>query len=165
MSNKSAAFLPKLEIIIMVVFFLAFTFWAISRCNATREKYRQEAEAASAEEMTEAEQAALAAVDSIEEEAPVEPVGAVDRGTPLFVTIDGLNMRAEPTLNSGIILRLDLYEEVYFQNEVTSFRDSISLGGIMAYEPWVKIKHRKGRVGWVYGAGVHYYKMKLPGVR
>lgn len=164
MSNKSSALLPRLEIIIMVIFFLAFTFWAVSRCNATKEKYRQEA--AAAEEVTVAEQAAVAAVDSTEEkESPPTSVPSVDRGTPLYVTIDGLNMRSEPTLKSEIILRLALYEEVYFQNEVTPFRDSISLGGVMAYEPWVKIKHRKGRVGWVYGAGVHYYKMKLPGVR
>ena len=149
----------------MMVFFLAFTFWAISRCNATKEKYRQEAEAAVTDQITAAEQAAVLAIDSTEQEEAPPPTASRDRGTPLYVTIDGLNMRTEPTLNSEVILKLDLYEEVYFQNEVTPFRDSISLGNVMAYEPWVKVKHRKGREGWVYGAGVHYYKMKLQGLR
>jgi len=52
-----------------------------------------------------------------------------------------------------------------FLNEVSDSTDIISLGeGIIANEPWVKVRHYKGNEGWVYGAGVHYYKMKYPGL-
>ena len=30
----------------------------------------------------------------------------------------------------------------------------------IADEPWVKVQHKRGRIGWVYGAGVNYYKKK-----
>lgn len=163
MSEKKKPFLlPRVEIAIMGFFFLIFTFWAVNRCNATKEAYRRQA---LLEEQTQAEEAAAARppvqnTDSAEAEETVPLSTSTQRITPLYVTIDGLNLRTEPTLSSPVILKLDLYEEVYFLNEVTPFKDSISLGDGVAYEPWIKVRHRKGRSGWVYGAGVHYYKMK-----
>jgi hypothetical protein len=167
MSEKGGSILPKIEIVIMLIFFLSFSIWAMSRCNATREKYRMEEaqEESAAGSTLEGTPVVEAPADSTR--PPEPPVSAPPEqfGAPLYVTIDGLNMREEPTLKSPVILSLDLYEQVYFMNEVTPFKDSISLGKITAYEPWVKIRHRKGRTGWVYGAGVHYYKMKYPGVQ
>ena len=84
----------------------------------------------------------------------------VIRVTPLFVTIDGLNLRRGPSLDSAIIMKLPLNEQVGFMNEVTDSTSQISLGTEIANEPWVKVRHKGGRVGWVYGAGVHYYKRK-----
>jgi len=84
----------------------------------------------------------------------------VIRVTPLFVTIDGLNLRRGPSLDSAIIMKLPLNEQVGFMNEVTDSTSQISLGNEIADEPWVKVRHKGGRVGWVYGAGVHYYKRK-----
>lgn len=168
MSEKGGTILPKIEIIIMLIFFLGFTIWAMSRCNATREKYQME-EQQENQETAEVEMKGTPVIDepadSAVTEEPPATVPTERFGAPLYVTIDGLNMREEPTLKSPVILNLDLYEQVYFMNEVTSFKDSISLGSVMAFEPWVKIRHRKGRTGWVYGAGVHYYKMKYPGVK
>jgi len=162
MSKKKPSLLPRIEIFIMSAFFAIFAFWAVNRCNATKEAYRQQAlleEAALTEEAV-LGVAAEAAVDSAEvQEKPSAP-RKIERITPLYVTIEGLNMRTEPKLSSPVILQLELYEEVYFLNEVTTFKDSISLGGRVAFEPWVKVRHRKGRSGWVYGAGVHYYKVK-----
>ena len=169
MSEKGGTILPKVEIIIMLIFFLSFSIWAMSRCNATQEKYRTEEES----EEPESSASALEGTPVVDTPAdstppspePLSPPPAQQYGAPLYVTIDGLNMREEPTLKSPIILNLDLYEQVYFMNEVTPFKDSISLGKVIAYEPWIKIRHRKGRTGWVYGAGVHYYKMKYPGIQ
>lgn len=163
MSEKKKPFLlPRLEIAIMGLFFLIFTFWAVNRCNATKEEYRRQA---LLEEQARAEEAAAARspaqnIDSLETEEPPSRSSSTQRITPLYVTMDGLNLRTEPTLASPVILKLELYEEVYFLNEVTPFKDSISLGDEVAYEPWIKVRHRKGRSGWVYGAGVHYYKIK-----
>lgn len=168
MSETKNKLRPKVEIIVMAVFFIAFISWAITKCNTAKREYR---EAAMREEMGEypVDSATLAAakMDSIKaaaEEPPPTSRSSNERYTPLYVTIEGLNLRAEPSLKSEVILKLGLFEEVEFMNEVTEFRDSVSLGTEIAYEPWIKVKHRKGRIGWVYGAGVHYYKIKRRGV-
>lgn len=87
-----------------------------------------------------------------------------ERVVPLYVTIDGLNMRQGPSRRYQIVDRLPLYEEVFFLNEVTDSLETIKLGDTTTVAPWVKIKTIKGREGWVYGAGVHYYRKKLEGV-
>ena len=102
---------------------------------------------------------------------PANPIGTttlsdklttteIIRVTPLFVTIDGLNLRRGPSLDSAIIMKLPLNEQVGFMNEVTDSTSQISLGYEVANEPWVKVRHKGGRIGWVYGAGVNYYKRK-----
>ncbi len=80
--------------------------------------------------------------------------------TPLYVVLDELNMRAEPKLNARLLARLQLYDELVFLNEVTDFTQEINIGGAVFNEPWVKVKNKRGQVGWVYGAGVHYYKFR-----
>ena len=80
----------------------------------------------------------------------------------LYVTIAGLKMRKSPELNAEVIEELPLFDEVFYLNEVTAFTQEINLGKAIANEPWVKIQTRRGRAGWVFGAGVNYYKKKNP---
>jgi len=40
--SKEPGVLPKLEILIFGVLFLAFLIWAVSKCSATRREYQQE---------------------------------------------------------------------------------------------------------------------------
>jgi hypothetical protein len=87
-----------------------------------------------------------------------------ERTTPLYVTIEGLALRTGPGLNYTIVDRLKLYDEVNFLQEVTDSLYEIKLGSITPREPWVKIRSPKGRDGWVYGAGVDFYKYELEGV-
>jgi len=87
-----------------------------------------------------------------------------ERITPLFVTIEGLAMREGPGLNNKILTRLSLFEEISFMNEVTDSLYTIKLGTITPTEPWIKVRSRKGQIGWVYGAGVDYYKRKFEGL-
>ncbi|MGB3800765.1 MAG: hypothetical protein WA952_13200, partial [Lewinella sp.] len=63
-----------------------------------------------------------------------------------------------------IIGRLGLYEPVTYMNEVTDSLFTINLGEVTPTEPWVKIRLESGKQGWVYGAGVSFYKYKLEGV-
>ena len=84
--------------------------------------------------------------------------------TPLYVTFEGLNVRSGPGLNYGKVDRLKLYDEVIFLNEITDSTFQINLGQVTPDEPWVKIKTPSGKEGWVYGAGVEYFKKKLEGV-
>ncbi|MEO1409661.1 MAG: SH3 domain-containing protein [Bacteroidota bacterium] len=186
MSKKStpSSMRFKVEVLVILVFFLSFIIWAVSQCNTSSllAEYNDPTEASGDEG------GALAPRDSNPEDPygtplPPNPNASIATnpaaGTPttssttnpsssapnenlsrLYVTIDGLNLRTGPHLDSSIITKLSLFEEVWFMNEVTDSTQKISLGLEIADEPWVKIKHKKGRVGWVYGAGVNYYRKR-----
>ncbi len=82
----------------------------------------------------------------------------------LYVTIDKLKVRKTPGLKGQLLGELKLFDEVYYMNEVTDSTFVVNLGTEKADEPYVKIKTKRGTVGWVYGAGVHYVKKKRSGV-
>jgi Bacterial SH3 domain len=99
--------------------------------------------------------------------APDEEVGVMPSsvgGARLYVSISGLKVRSEPNLTAKVVQKLALFDEVSYQNEVTKYTQPLSLGKEMANEPWVKVRTKKGKTGWVYGAGVSYYKIKRKGV-
>ncbi|GAB4490433.1 MAG: hypothetical protein OHK0019_09310 [Saprospiraceae bacterium] len=93
-----------------------------------------------------------------------QPVTSTSSGSTLFVTIDGLKVRKEPGLKGETVAKLALYEPVTFLNKKTEWTQEISLGYEKVTDHWVKIRTRSGKEGWVFGAGVHYYKMKRQGV-
>lgn len=82
----------------------------------------------------------------------------------LYVTIDKLKIRTEPGLKSKVLGELPLFSEVYFMDETTDSIYTLSLGKALAHEPYIKVKTKKGTIGWVYGAGVNFYKKKQEGV-
>ena len=184
MAKKKKSVLPPVEVLIIGIFFLSFIAWAFKQCTDTKMKLQAEDVEPEVEvpvpeaSTTTTPQAAVTPATTL---PPVASNPNVDlrtgqtatttlsdrltttevvRVTPLFVTIDGLNLRRGPSLDSAIIMKLPLNEQVGFMNEVTDSTSQISLGNEIANEPWVKVRHKGGRVGWVYGAGVHYYKRK-----
>jgi len=171
MSDKKDGMLPKVELIIIVVFLLSFMGWAVTRCSATKNAYQAES---SKEDDVQAFMDSIEAqkeLDTLQsmsdiEEAPIPEVDVNQSGsrTILYVTIEGLKLRESPNLKAEILGTLSLFEEVQFMNEYTDFKEEINLGRQVVSEPWIKVRSRKGKVGWVYGAGVHYYKYKHPGV-
>jgi Bacterial SH3 domain len=86
--------------------------------------------------------------------------GSEAAGTRLYITAANTKLRSEPNLKSKVLGKMPLFAEVYFLNETTSTRDKISIGKEVVNEPWVKVRTKKGTVGWVYGAYVNYYKEK-----
>jgi hypothetical protein len=97
--------------------------------------------------------------------APAEATNSKDAGlSKLYVTIDKLKVRKTPGLKGQSLGELKLFDEVYYMNEVTDSTYTVNLGTEKANEPYVKIKTKRGTVGWVYGAGVHYAKKKRTGV-
>lgn len=84
--------------------------------------------------------------------------------TTLYVTIEGLNVRKEPGLKGETLATLTLYEPVTFLNKKTDWSQEISLGYEKVTDHWVKIRTQSGKEGWVFGAGLHYYRMKRGGV-
>lgn len=87
-----------------------------------------------------------------------------ERYTPLFVCVDFANVRSGPGLNHGKVDRLSLYDEVEFLGEKTDSTFRIDLGEVTPDAPWVKVRTKSGKEGWIYGACVHYYKYRLDGV-
>lgn len=170
MEKNAKGLLPKVEIIIVAVFALSFLIWIIPKCGRDRPVDETEQEALSGEDSTEVVAAPKPAKDTAAKQpAPVTPQPAAPAAKPepqysrLYVTMDGLNLRSQPGLKSGVLAKLTLFEEVFFLNEVTDSTTELSLGYEKANEPWVKVRTRKGQEGWVYGAGVSYYKKKRPG--
>ena len=82
----------------------------------------------------------------------------------LYVTIDGLKVRKQPNLKGEVLETLELYDQVSFLNQKSEKTEEISLGLEKVTDHWVKVRTKSGKDGWVFGAGVHYYKMKRKGV-
>lgn len=104
------------------------------------------------------------ATSSNQSAAAPAATGATPKYSTLFVTIDGLKMRKQPSLKGALVTKLDLYEQVYFLNKKSEKQEEISLGYEKVTDYWVKVRTKEGKEGWVFGAGVHYYKMKRKGV-
>ena len=178
MTKKKTSFLPKVEVLIILVFFASFMVWAISKCDATKKSFQDESE----EEISSTEIGSI--IDSlnstsleINTDFPSGEAPQLSTNNPttnqsiisqrpiyskLYVTIDGLKMRTGPSLDSSVIIQMNLFEQVDFLNEFTDSTYQINLGYEMADEPWFKIQHQ-GKKGWVYGAGVNFYKKKREG--
>jgi hypothetical protein len=90
--------------------------------------------------------------------------GGTSQYSTLYVTIDGLKLRKEPSLKGAVVATLELYEPVQFLNKKSEKVEEISLGYEKVTDHWVKVRTKSGQDGWVFGAGVHYYKMKRKGV-
>lgn len=180
MTKKKKGFLPKIEILIILVFFASFMAWAISKCDATQKSF-QDDEPVESTDPTANDTPTIDSVNVPMEnsnntfpsgEAPQLSGNTPTLGQPtvsqqpvyskLYITIDGLKMRTGPSLDSAVISQMKLFERVDFLNEFTDSTYQINLGYEMADEPWFKIQHR-GKQGWVYGAGVNFYKKKREG--
>ncbi len=160
--------LRKIEIVVIVVFLLGFLMWAVPKCSSTKSKLNENAEKETIADSVKTDSLksvskpdstiniSAAKPDSVQLPAAAKSI--------LYVTINNLKLRTGPSLDSAVVAQLRLFEEVYFMNEVTDFKQELSLGYEVANEPWVKVRTQKGREGWVFGAGVNYYKQKRPGV-
>ncbi len=158
--KRSRGRVPRVEVLLVLVFLLSVIMWSIARCSRQRRQLKEkEAAAAVADTLLQADSARAPAPTH----APPPQPRVVER-TRLYVTINNLKLRSGPSLRHEVITTLPLYEEVWFLDEVTQKRDTINLGYETAIEPWVKVRTRKGKEGWVFGAGVDFYKYKRSGV-
>lgn len=177
MAEKKANLVPRLEVIIILVFFVSFLFWATSRCTRTKEELQSTSpqeqidETAANPAAARVDSAALAELAAKAAERNPNPTRTESSFTGetsrviLFVVIDDLNLRTEPSLKADVIDVLNLFSEVEYLQERTDFTTELKLSeDISANEPWLKVRSPKGREGWVYGAGVDYHKEKYPGL-
>lgn len=176
MAKEKASGLVKTQFILFGILLLIFFVWANRKCTRSQsqlqvleEQYQRMNDSLQQAETAPPPAAAPTATPRQEPTRRDTIRGGQmqiirDKVTPLYITIENLALRQGPGLNYEILDRLSLFEEVSFLNEVTDSSYTLKLGQITTTEPWVKIRSRKGRDGWVYGAGVDYYKHKLEGV-
>jgi uncharacterized protein YgiM (DUF1202 family) len=75
----------------------------------------------------------------------------------VFIYVDSLKMRTGPNTDSAVVQILYKNEEITFTGERSSFTQTIKLEQIMT-EPWLKVKTKQGKTGWVFGGGVRPYR-------
>ncbi len=96
---KGKNVLFKFEVLVVLVLLISFLIWAASKCKGVQV---QELETAAMD----VDSSEFVEVDTIEAKPPPPEPPEVEKVTPLYVTINGMNMRKEPSLNSSIILKL-----------------------------------------------------------
>lgn len=162
----------KIETIIIGLLALLFLIWAVSKCNATKAELRakkaseaaQDSLAVVEKQTTKDTQSVIAKTDTTQPKAqPKQMVDPNEDLARLFVVIDKLKLRKSPGLKSEVIAELQLFEPVYFLNEMTDSTYELNLGRMVVDEPYLKVRTRKGQEGWVYGAGLSYIKKRHPG--
>ena len=169
MAKNKKGLLPNFEIILVAVFIFSFLVWAVSKCDFSRPPAPAPVNPPAEVDTTRGTDMVRPASDTIPIPAQLlQPDTLLQTITPgnarLFVTIEGLKVRRDPSLQGEVLGQLPLFEQVYFMNEVTDSTYQINLGYETADEPWVRIRTTNGIEGWVYGAGVHFYKRKRRGV-
>lgn len=137
----------KPEIIVITIFVICFFVWAVAKIGLGEKISGWFADDEPPEQIT-------TTADSLQNQ--------LDELRPIYVTIDELNMRTEPTLKSSVLKKLPLHERVYFTGMMSDSTMRINIGRIIADEPWVKVIHEDGTEGWLYGAGVHFYRTRNP---
>ncbi|MEO0339820.1 MAG: SH3 domain-containing protein [Bacteroidota bacterium] len=179
MAEKQRNLLPRMEVLIILVFFISFFGWAVNNCS--NDRARRVAQRAAERQRTLEDslanlqaQQVLSAVDtaiqsntaaSTPQSTPNSTSASNQPRSILFVVIDGLKMRSEPNLKAEVLHRFKLFDEIEFMHERTDSTTQLKLSeSIIANEPWVKVRNYKGKVGWVYGAGVDYHKQRYPGL-
>ena len=147
--------------LILLVFFISFSVWAFSECNARRQALRTERTAPAAS-VSAAPALPRLQRDTVLTAPTADSLPAAPAASRLYVTIDGLNLRREPGLSGPIIVKLALFDEIYYAEEVTDSTFRVNLGRAEVDEPYVKVRTKAGTTGWVYGAGVNYYRKANP---
>lgn len=189
MAEKKLNQARLIPFVLMSLVTLIFLFWAMRQCDSAGGEYAMVAEeearqsyldtirqneqraAINAQIDAEADARAQAILRARTEPLPGDSVvytpaaqTVIQKVTPLYSTINGLNVRSGPSLKNGVVARLPLYAEVIFTGEVTDSLHTIDLGEVTPTAPWIKVKMADGKTGWAYGAGLSYYKFELKGV-
>ena len=148
--------LPRTEMVILIVLLGFFVLWALKQWSNDIKPVQEEVQ--DSEELNETPDK-QALIDEIK----VDTIEIVKEVTALYVNINNLKLRSSPDLKSEVVGELKLGSKVIFAGEVTDSLYTINLGKKEVTEPYVKVKTWKGLEGWVYGAGVDYYKKQVEG--
>jgi len=166
--KKEKDVIPNMELALIAMFFLSFVIWTVSKCTVTQAKYEEEATSvdintAKKDSIATANAQAIKAAATKAKAPSVKKTRTVIKEvTKLYVVLDRLKLRKGPTRDSAIVYQFKLNDQVTFLEQVTDFTEKINIGTKIADEPWIKVRGQGGHEGWVYGAGVHYYRRAVP---
>ena len=164
--------ISRIEFIVGAVLVLIFMVWAFDKCSSTRAQSQPDTPTPTeqpAQDPTPAQPTTPATTTTTVTQtpqpttptpAPAQSTTTVVARQSVYITVDSLNMRDKPFLNSNIMARLPRGTEVYFVNEVTEFTQKITMDGKSYEEPWVKVETQSGTQGWLYGGGVRFYALQ-----
>lgn len=80
----------------------------------------------------------------------------------LYVCMDSLRMRKAPHKDSATVKLLPYGDELIDMGEYQNEQTIKMSPEYSVTEPWIKVKTKDGRTGWVFGAGVRPYPKKRP---
>lgn len=86
---------------------------------------------------------------------PVEP-------KVVYAWVDQLRVRQLPTLESPVVTELAAGDTLFFLNEQTVEKVQLTLREKKFNQPWIKVRTKNGREGWVYGGGVTTKRDSIP---
>jgi Bacterial SH3 domain. len=91
----------------------------------------------------------------VKPEIEVEEVAAI----PIYTVTESVNVRSKPGRDGVVLERIPARNtELYFLGNRTEATQKINMDGTNYNEPWLKVKTANGRIGWVYGGTVRFYK-------
>lgn len=83
---------------------------------------------------------------------------------PLYVILDSLKLRKGPHLDSAVVRPLLFGQEVYDTGKRTDFEQTLKVSPTeKRTAPWIQIRTTDGVVGWVFGAGLEFYRKSRVG--
>ena len=85
----------------------------------------------------------------------------VDNTVTVYAWVDKLRMRTAPDTKSDVVAEIPEGGAMTYLEEKTDFTQQITLRGKSYDEPWLKVKTKEGKIGWVYGGGVKFYQPKV----
>jgi len=80
----------------------------------------------------------------------------------LYVCMDSLRMRRAPHKDSVTVKLLPYGDELMDMGEYQNEQTIKMSPEYSVTEPWIKVKTKDGKTGWVFGAGVRPYPKKRP---
>ncbi len=91
-------------------------------------------------------------------EAPSAAAAATGGGNTLYIFADSLKLRAGAGKNDSSLVVLYKGQPVTYMGERTNSSEKINLDGREYNEYRFKVKTTDGKIGWIYGGGVRFYK-------
>lgn len=160
--------LNNMELLGIGFFCIAFVLYGISKCGKSDSEVNDSNQAVVTEVVVDSTANAVAdstsnngsSFSSGNNPAPSQPtVVASNPVAPrsLYIIADSLRVRKEPNLGGELITYLSYGEEVMDLGEQTALEKLRVSPDEVRTAPWIKIKTKKGKIGWAFGAYIQFY--------
>ena len=84
-----------------------------------------------------------------------------EKRSTLYVWLDNFRMREQPDLSSQVIDMLQFADEVEYLGKVSKTKSTVTIRGKTYEAPWIEIKTKDGKTGWVYSVGLKNEFIKI----